>query len=82
MNDGIKKKIIYKQRAVLGEKKMTNQKSNIKTLFTGSVCRKFGEELLEEMGIGVYGLGAMPWPTIELQDGKIYIDEEEQGAKE
>lgn len=25
MNDGIKKKIIYKQRAVLGEKKMIKQ---------------------------------------------------------
>jgi hypothetical protein len=47
-------------------------------LYTGSVCRKFSEDVPEEMGIGTFGLGAMPWPTIELKDGKIYVDGEEQ----
>jgi len=55
-----------------------DKKDDINVLYTGSVCRKFSEDVPEEMGIGTFGLGAMPWPTIELKDEKIYVDGEEQ----
>ena len=55
-----------------------DKKDDIDVLYTGSVCRKFSEDVPEEMGIGTFGLGAMPWSTIELKDEKIYVDGEEQ----
>lgn len=29
-------------------------------------------------GVGTFGLGAMPWPTIELKDGTLHIDGKKQ----
>jgi hypothetical protein len=37
-----------------------------------------GVHVDDEGCVGTFGLGAMPWPTIELKNGKPYIDGKEQ----
>ena len=49
------------------------------------VCLAIGAYYAIDDGVGQvgkFGLGGMPWPTIELRDGKLYVNGEERGKND